>query len=530
MKVLLIEDNPGDARLIREMLAEAKGTQIEFEHRDSLRQGLEHLTREDIDLLLLDLSLPDGQGIDVCMKATAQAPHVPIVVLTGLDDETIAVKALNIGAQDYLVKGQVDSRLLLRSIRYAIERKQAEQRENRLHQELQMNSHLASVGRMAAGIAHEINNPLVGVIGFASILKDKEDLPEQVKEDIDQIFTHAQRVASITNRMLAFARHYKPERESVNINEIIETTLDLRRYELEKNNIDLITGLTADLPETVADAGQLQQVFLNIILNAESAMTASHGKGTLSIKTEKEKDRIRILISDDGEGISKENLDKIFDPFFTTREVGQGTGLGLSVCHGIITEHAGTINVESTRHQGSCFVITLPVITLSEYVAVSCPEREITGHQSIMKVLIVDDEPMICQVLSRMLEDKGYETEKVDDAEKAIEMIKSHDFDIILVDIRMPEINGYEFYNHIRATENQLANRIIFITGDVMNTDTIEFIENNNVPFLAKPFSQEKLYEAINHIIQRGSHVPDIEVSATMKEINLPRQYAQSVG
>jgi signal transduction histidine kinase len=523
MKVLLIEDNPGDARLIREMLTEAKGTHIEFENIDSLSKGLERLAEDDIDLLLLDLSLPDGQGIDVCVKATTKAPHVPIVVLTGLDDETIAVKALNIGAQDYLVKGEVDSRLLLRSIRYAVERKQAEQRENRLHQELQMNSHLASVGRMAAGIAHEINNPLVGVIGFAGILKDNQDLPEQIKADVNQIFTNAQRVASITNRMLAFARHYTPERELVNINDIIESTLDLRRYEFEKNNITLYTELSQNLPETVADAGQLQQVFLNIILNAEFAMKTSHGKGTLSITTETVNNRIRISISDDGEGIAKEHLDKIFDPFFTTREVGQGTGLGLSVCHGIITEHEGTIKVKSTSHKGSCFTITLPILSQYEHEVIDITEPEMVTHPSELQVLIVDDEPMIRQVLSRMIEDKGYKTETADNAGKAIEMIQNHYFDVILADVRMPGMNGYEFYDRVKEIKEQLANRIIFVTGDVLNTETTEFIENNNVLFLAKPFSQDKLYDAINRATQRCRYTTDNMTSAIKHDSNVSR-------
>ncbi|MCK5577362.1 MAG: response regulator, partial [Dehalococcoidales bacterium] len=167
INILLIEDNPGDTRLIREMLRETMGAEINLICADRLSQGLQRLAKGDIDLLLLDLSLPDGHGLPVCVEVQERAPEVPIIVLTGLDDETVAVKALRNGAQDYLVKGQVDSRLLTRSIHYAIERKQAEKREKQLQQELNLSSRLASIGSLAAGIAHEINNPLVGVIGFS---------------------------------------------------------------------------------------------------------------------------------------------------------------------------------------------------------------------------------------------------------------------------------------------------------------------------------------------------------------------------
>lgn len=202
---------------------------------------------------------------------------------------------------------------------------------------------------MAAGISHEINNPLTGVIGYASLLMQREDLPEDIKKEIGIINEGGKRVASIVERMLTFARYYKPHKESVDINGLIETTVSMRAYTMETNNIRATTQLESELPKTIADGGQLQQVFLNIILNAEKEMIMAHNKGNLSIKTERVDDTIRISFTDDGPGITKHNLDKIFNPFFTTREVGEGTGLGLSICHGIVTEHKGKIYAESKR-------------------------------------------------------------------------------------------------------------------------------------------------------------------------------------
>ena len=245
------------------------------------------------------------------------------------------------------------------------ERKQAEERERQLLEELTMTSRLASVGEMAAGIAHEINNPLTGVLGFSSLLLQK-DLPDDVRKDLNIVYEGAQRVASITRRMLTFARQQKQEKASVDINDIIETTLEMRAYALDLSNINLVKQLEHGLPKITADAGQLQQVFLNIILNAETELVKANKGGNLLVMTEKVDDTIRISFKDDGPGIPKENLDKVFDPFFTTREVGQGVGLGLSVSHGIVSQHGGRIYAESQPGKGTTFVVELPIVIKDE--------------------------------------------------------------------------------------------------------------------------------------------------------------------
>jgi C4-dicarboxylate-specific signal transduction histidine kinase len=220
--------------------------------------------------------------------------------------------------------------------REVTERKRMEEEKRQLEQKAQLASRLASVGEMASGIAHEINNPLTGVIGYAQLLL-QEDLPDNIRKDLETINDGAQRVANVIQRLLAFARQTKPQRTYVNINEVLATTLDLRGYHLQTSNIKITKHLAPDLPLTVADAGQLQQVFLNLIVNAETEMNLARGHGKLTVKTQRINDTIRISFNDDGGGISEENLERIFDPFFTTRQVGQGTGLGLSVCYGIVS-------------------------------------------------------------------------------------------------------------------------------------------------------------------------------------------------
>ncbi|PIX27264.1 MAG: hypothetical protein COZ67_03210, partial [Chloroflexi bacterium CG_4_8_14_3_um_filter_45_15] len=242
------------------------------------------------------------------------------------------------------------------------EHKQLQDEKAEWERKAHVASRLASIGQMAAGVAHEINNPLTAVIGYARLLQTKKDIPGDIRQDIDIIHEEAQRVANIVRKLLAFARQQKPERKLVNINDTISTTLDLRAYSLKTNNIEVTTQLDPDLPMTLADASQLQQVFLNIILNAETEMKLAHGKGKFLVKTAQVNNNIRISFEDNGPGIAEENLDRIFEPFFTTREVGQGTGLGLSLCHGIVAEHGGRIYAQSKLGKGATFVVELPII------------------------------------------------------------------------------------------------------------------------------------------------------------------------
>jgi two-component system NtrC family sensor kinase len=230
----------------------------------------------------------------------------------------------------------------------------------RMEEQLIVTDRLASVGELASGIAHEINNPLTSIIGFSELLLGR-DVPDDIKEDLSIINREAQRAAGVARNLLTFARKHTPTKQAVSVDVVIQKTLELRAYEHRANNIQVNTHFASDLPEVMADAFQLQQVFLNIIINAEYFMLQAHGRGTLTITTERVGDIVRASLADDGPGIAPENLGHILDPFFTTKEVGKGTGLGLSICHGIITEHDGRIYAESQLGKGATLVIELPV-------------------------------------------------------------------------------------------------------------------------------------------------------------------------
>jgi two-component system NtrC family sensor kinase len=243
------------------------------------------------------------------------------------------------------------------------EHKQAEEEKNRMEQQLQLAGRLAAVGELAAGVAHELNNPLAAVQAFAQYLVDKKDLDEDTRGDVQTIYRESQRAGRITNNLLSFARRHRPERSMISINEVVQKSLELHSYRMRVNQIEVVEKLDSELPMTMADYHQLEQVFVNLIANSEQAMTEAHGKGILQISTCVADDMLRIVFTDNGPGIPEDNLKQIFDPFFTTKEVGKGTGLGLSICFGIVQEHGGRMYAESTPGQGATFTVELPILS-----------------------------------------------------------------------------------------------------------------------------------------------------------------------
>jgi PAS domain S-box-containing protein len=242
-------------------------------------------------------------------------------------------------------------------------RKRANEEKRRLEEQLSLAGRLAAVGELAAGIAHELNNPLTAIQGFAQLLTINDSLDDTAKKGVHTIYKEAQRATRITSNLLSFARRHDTQKSLISINEALEETLDLRAHPLKVNNIELVTELQPNLPKTVADFQQMKEVFINIINNAEQAMLETHGRGRLLVRTTTEGTTIKISFTDDGPGISEENLNRIFDPFFTTKEVGKGTGLGLSICYGLVQAHGGRIYARSKLGQGATFVVEIPIIS-----------------------------------------------------------------------------------------------------------------------------------------------------------------------
>jgi len=242
-----------------------------------------------------------------------------------------------------------------------IERQRAEEELKKSQNQLIQSEKLAAVGQLVSGVAHELNNPLMAVSGYAELmLKYVED--EAVREDVQNLHKDTQRAINIVRNLLSFARKKGPERQLISINDVVQSVIDLQIYELNLDNIEVISQLDSGLPDTMADFQQLQQVFLNLVLNAAQAIKDTHRPGTLTIRTQQSENKLQTLFIDDGPGIPKKILGRIVEPFFTTKDVGKGTGLGLSICYGIIQRHGGNMMIQSEEGEGATFVVEIPIV------------------------------------------------------------------------------------------------------------------------------------------------------------------------
>jgi signal transduction histidine kinase/CheY-like chemotaxis protein len=345
---------------------------------------------------------------------------------------------------------------------------------------------MALMGQIVAGIAHELNNPLTIVLGNTQLLLMRHREDEDAKA-LRKVGDSAERASKIVRNLLSFARRENPERKLTDINAVITKTLELHGYELRVRDISVELDLQRNLPSTMTDAGQIQQVFLNLIVNAEHAMIDSNGKGRLYIRTRTEGAYVLAEFSDDGPGISPEHVRRIFEPFFTTKAVGKGTGLGLSICQNIIQEHGGRIDVKSEPGSGTTFVVQIPVQNQAAAEDSSLPESQ--ESSSVRKrILVVEDEASIRQLFREVLIEEGHQVDMVDNGMSALQTIQQHEYDLIFSDIKMPKWSGIDLFNDLKRQGHGMEQRIVFVTGDLMNPDTRHFLESTGCSWLGKPF------------------------------------------
>ena len=364
---------------------------------------------------------------------------------------------------------------------------------------------LASLGQLVSSIAHEINNPLTPILGYSQMLLAQPDIEDEKRDRFLQVIHQsADKVRKIVENLLSFARKDKPQREYADVNEILEGAIEFRQYQLNLENIDVVRNFDPGLPKTMLDSNQVQQVFTNIILNAYHAMTSSRQhEGRLEVSSGVNGDgMIEVTFRDSGPGVPADIQNKIFDPFFTTKPTGVGTGLGLSVSYGIIKEHDGSISVESSVEEGgTVFRITLPVLDIKDYLGVDEEEdnhlrMETVDSENGRIVMIVEDEELVTALVTGILESDGYGVDVAVNGEEALSKVKRAAYDFIVCDIKLPQMNGKEFYRRLKAMDTGLERRILFITGDP-STETLDFIEETGNRFLSKPFKIEEFREII---------------------------------
>jgi len=384
--------------------------------------------------------------------------------------------------------------------------------ERKLRQQMAQAPKLAAIGELVAGVAHELNNPLTGIVGFAHLLLQKG--PEAaIREDLDKIASEARRAARIVRNLSAFGRDASCSRllrRLVDINDLIRKTLELRSYQLNVSGIDVVLELARELPRTAADPDELQQVFLNMINNAEQAMAGRRRRKSLIIRTARgQSGGIRIQVRDSGTGMSEKIIDRIFDPFFTTKEAGRGTGLGLSLCYGIVRAHGGSIGAANHPEGGAVFTVDLPVCAAPAGGDPEAEQREAALVVSPCAILVVDDEPVVAAYVERVLAEEGHRVTVCEEGAEALALLRNAEFDLILCDLKLPDMSGREIYERAVETRAQVRDRFVFMTGDTLGPETGEFLSRYRVPWVEKPILPEALKEVVGQRLAAGAAVDE---------------------
>jgi PAS domain S-box-containing protein len=368
----------------------------------------------------------------------------------------------------------------------------------RMEQQLLQSEKLSTIGTMISGVAHELNNPLTAIIGNTQLLMRKA-IPDEIRAKLNIVFRESKRTAGIVSGLLAFAREHEPGRKALDINDSIRESVKLREHDMKVGNVKVAMSLAEDLPKTLGDPFQFNQVFINLINNAIDAVEGK-GRGSLSIKTSWKDDTITIEFEDDGPGIPKDVLGRIFDPFFTTKDVGKGTGLGLSMAYGILREHGGTISAESRPGDGAKLTVTIP-ITEGPPPAEMETEAFAKPLPGAKTVLVVEDEESLRNLLTDALAEAGLSTESASTGQEAMNLIVTRDYDAVVSDITIPGIDVKELFSYIQKHRPHIAEKIIFITGDFLSKDTRSFLQVTDNRFIEKPFNVDTLVATLGDVL-----------------------------
>jgi signal transduction histidine kinase/ActR/RegA family two-component response regulator len=395
-------------------------------------------------------------------------------------------------------------------------------------EQLAQKEKLAAVGQLVSGVAHELNNPLQGVLGYAELMAQSPGGARQ-SEELRAIQDNANRAAGIVRNLLTFTGRETPARRWLQVNGIVHDTLAERASLLELAGIDVRTRFAERLPLTYLDSTRFQQVLLHLVENAEAAIRARQAastspetrratRGEIQIETRRESnpDRIVVEVADNGVGVRAEDLTRLFEPFFTTKP-GEGQGLGLSICYGVVREHGGFIHAHNRENGGTSFVIELPVTAESSSddaigsraaaeprVARQPESREpsAAGRPTPKpKALVVDDEDSNAALVRRALELAGYDVESTTLSRRALIMIERTPYDVVVADVKMPELSGQELYARACQIRPELSRRFIFVTGDIDGEETLSFLEQSRCGYFMKPFNLERLTTAVDMLV-----------------------------
>jgi two-component system NtrC family sensor kinase len=360
----------------------------------------------------------------------------------------------------------------------------------RLQDQLIQSEKMSAIGQLIAGIAHDLNNPLASVVGFADFLREVPHVPPALREPLTVIQEEAERASNIVKNLLSFARKQEHQRRPTALRPLLDATFVLLRNQFMAQRVDATIEVEPDLPMPDIDPNQIQQVFVNLLNNAAQAIASTGRPGRITVRARRWMDGVAVDVIDDGPGMSEALAAQVFEPFFTTKPEGEGTGLGLSISQGILREHGGRIMLATEEGRGSTFTVQLPLSTRPPAPAPAVGAGTPTKR---LRVLVVDDEPHILHYMHATLEAWGHIPVVARDGREGLDLADRDRFDLVISDLRMPELGGREFYEELARRHPELASRLVFSTGDTVRGDTLAFLESLDRPYLHKPFSLAEL-------------------------------------
>ena len=507
MRVLVVEDNPIDAAVILERLRAPGSPVAEAEHIGSL-DALSRRRLHNADVVLLDLSLPEARGVETIRRARALLGDSAIVVLTSDDDPAMSVEALRAGAEDYLLKGGFGNDTLVRALRYAHERSE-------LRRRLAHADRLAAVGKLAAGVAHEVANP--AALALATIERLEQTLPARDGDAVDgdphALLAHTraalERIRDVVRELQGYARIDRARPGPVELNEAVRRVLSLLSSSLRHSvRLEQRTGIITPIQ---ADGGQVEQVLTNLLMNAAHAVEArGNADGRVVVSTEQRDDRVLLVVEDNGIGMSAEVKARIYEPFYTTRPPGSGTGLGLSIVLELVRMNRALLRCETTLGRGTRFEIEWPASSAAASVATASTapvglqgEASATAQsapQRRARVLFVDDEPAIAEVYGALLGELHDVTVALGGRHAIDELKSDKAFDVVVCDLMMPEVDGAAVYEHVLRERPELATRFVMCSGGLVTDRARTFAARGAVKLLYKPIPTPQLLSMIESL------------------------------
>ncbi len=515
LDVLLVEDDQAFCAVL-EMWLEAADVSGRLRLTIADRVGVAVTRLESTpgawDAVLTDLSLPDARGLETVRRVCAAAHRtVPVVVLTGTDDRALALEALAAGAADFLVKDELSAAVLERTVRFATERHRYEQRLADAHEQLVSAQRLEAVGRLAGGLAHDVNNTLTVILGQTEFLMD--EIATRLQDDLRVIREAAQHTSSLISQLLSFSRQQPMRARSTDLADLVRDCARLWGHTLGED-IEVAVETSNDVPPTLVDPGQVRQVLTNLALNARDALPGGgrlivalrresvEAPRNVGVSTVRPGDYAVVSVADNGAGMTDEVMGRCFEPFFTTRDEGAGTGLGLSMALGIAQLHKGAISVESAMGRGTTFEVWLPIVGGKGTAVAGLPTPD--GPPAV--VLVVEDDDRVRDTLQRILGLAGHIVRTADCGAAAREVFDGDpSIELLLSDVVMPRTNALWLARDLQEQRPHL--RVLFMSGYSAALNTGARRLPADAPLLQKPFTRREVLSrvrlALNEPVRR---------------------------